>query len=695
MNDQLSPPPIDSPDGDFEIGPDGLVLRADRHACNLLGMTQSELFGRPLPDILAPGEEDRLAGDRQRMANGTVLRTEWLMRRADGSVFTAEVIARGLDALAMRFIARDATRVKAADLAKARLAAIVESSDDAIISKTLSGIVTTWNAAAERIFGYRADEMIGRSIRRLIPEDRAAEEDEFLTRIARGERVQNHETVRRCKDGSPVYVSVTVSPIRSDSGTIIGASKIARDVSAAYDTKRRLRESDERFGTLADNISQLAWMADSKGWIFWYNQRWYDYTGTTLEEMQGWGWRKVHHPDHVDRVVAGIQRCWDTGEPWEDTFPLCGADGEYRWFLSRALPIRDEQDRIVRWFGTNTDITEQKQREEQIRLLMREVNHRSKNMLALVQAIARQTVAADTDSFIRHFQQRIQGLSSSQNLLVRSSWRGVSMVELVESQLAHFSDLVGNRIRLHGPDLVVTSESAQAIGMALHELGTNAGKYGALSNERGYVEVRWSEQDEGEGPMFHVSWQEFDGPAVEAPQRRGFGSVVIEKMVGVALGATSELEFLPGGVRWMLHGPSTKALAERPAMVTSGRPQVSSTPPRALRVLLIDDNPKRALAVIEQLQASNHGVIGPVATIDEAFASLSDETPDCVVLGDDFDSQVVDTLLTHLAALKLPHVHMPTSGLAPGDDLARFDAPVSGVDARKLVSAIERLCVDD
>ncbi len=128
-----------------------------------------------------------------------------------------------------------------------------------------------------------------------------------------------------------------------------------------------LRESAERFRTLADNMSQFAWMADEKGWIFWYNKRWRDYTGTTLEEMEGWGWKKVHDPAHVDRVVEKFKRSLDTGEPWEDVFPLRGKDGGYRWFLSRALPIRDESGKIIRWFGTNTDVTEQIAAEEALR----------------------------------------------------------------------------------------------------------------------------------------------------------------------------------------------------------------------------------------------------------------------------------------------------------------------------------------
>jgi PAS domain S-box-containing protein len=130
---------------------------------------------------------------------------------------------------------------------------------------------------------------------------------------------------------------------------------------------RRSEESEERFRTLANNISQLMWMTDANGWIFWYNQRWFDYTGTTLGEMQGWGWQKVHHPEHVDRVTEHFRHSLAIGEPWEDTFPLRGKDGIYRWFLSRALPIRDETGRILSWFGTNTDITDRQQAEEALR----------------------------------------------------------------------------------------------------------------------------------------------------------------------------------------------------------------------------------------------------------------------------------------------------------------------------------------
>jgi PAS domain S-box-containing protein len=136
------------------------------------------------------------------------------------------------------------------------------------------------------------------------------------------------------------------------------------DVTALHEAELAVRESEERFRTLADNISQFAWMADEKGWLFWYNRRWFDYTGTTWDDMQGWGWDKVHHPDHLHRVIKKWRHALETGHVWEDTFPLRGQDGDYRWFLSRAVPIRDADGRIFRWFGTNTDITELREAEQ-------------------------------------------------------------------------------------------------------------------------------------------------------------------------------------------------------------------------------------------------------------------------------------------------------------------------------------------
>ena len=171
----------------------------------------------------------------------------------------------------------------------------------------------------------------------------------------------------RGRDGSYRWFLSRALPIRDEAGEVVRWFGTNTDITEQLEAEQALRDSEARFRELADNISQFAWTADRAGWIYWYNKRWYDYTGTTLEEMQGWGWQKVHHPEHVDRVVQRIRQSFETGTPWEDTFPLRGRDGSYRWFLSRALPIRDEAGEVVRWFGTNTDITEQIEAEKALR----------------------------------------------------------------------------------------------------------------------------------------------------------------------------------------------------------------------------------------------------------------------------------------------------------------------------------------
>ncbi|WP_199305755.1 PAS domain S-box protein [Pseudanabaena sp. FACHB-2040] len=171
---------------------------------------------------------------------------------------------------------------------------------------------------------------------------------------------------------------VNYFPVCLSNGQVLGVGVTSMDITERRHVEEILRQSEERFRDLADNIAQLAWMADETGAIFWYNRRWFEYTGTTFEEMAGWGWQQVHHPDFVEAVTAKFRSCVAAGSTWEDTFPLRGRDGEYRWFLSRAIPIHNEQGQVVRWFGTNTDVTERLQAEqERERLLEREQSARA------------------------------------------------------------------------------------------------------------------------------------------------------------------------------------------------------------------------------------------------------------------------------------------------------------------------------
>jgi PAS domain S-box-containing protein len=311
-------------------------------------------------------------------------------------------------------------------------------------------------------------------------------------------------------------------------------------------------ESEARFQLLADSMPQLAWMARPDGWVFWYNQRWYDYTATTLEEMAGWGWRQVHHPDHVERVVARIQSSWQTGEPWEDIFPLKARDGGWRWFLSRAVPGRDEAGNVVRWFGTNTDITALREAEERQKQLLAELNHRVKNTLAAVQALASQTLRSEDPLDVAgdKFDARLLALSRSHDLLAREGWQGADLGDLVAGTLAPWQRACSTaRVGLDGPPVRLEPSAAVTRGIAFHELAGNAASHGALANAAGTVAVDWSvDWRGGRTPALEIRWREAGGPAVAPPQRSGFGRRLIERGLAQELGAEVRLDFAPDGL---------------------------------------------------------------------------------------------------------------------------------------------------
>jgi two-component sensor histidine kinase len=207
---------------------------------------------------------------------------------------------------------------------------------------------------------------------------------------------------------------------------------------------------------------------------------------------------------------------------------------------------------------------------------MREISHRAQNMLSLVQAIARQTAAREPEDFIERFTERIQALAANHDLLVQKEWHGVDVEDLVRAQLAHFYDLVGSRIAVHGSPVLLNAAAAQAIGLALHELATNAAKYGALSLDAGRVDVDWR----FDGDIFAMSWTESKGPPVSPPKRRGFGSTVIDSMVKQTVNGEVQHDYIPSGVAWNLTCPAANAL-ERNALL---RVFYASTQPRSAAV---------------------------------------------------------------------------------------------------------------
>jgi two-component sensor histidine kinase len=207
------------------------------------------------------------------------------------------------------------------------------------------------------------------------------------------------------------------------------------------------------------------------------------------------------------------------------------------------------------------DISERRRIEEHVKLLTAEVNHRAKNLLAVTQAVAHQTAKyGDPATFMERLSDRIDGLAAGQDLLVKSLWQGVEVADLVEAQLAHFKDLIGTRVLIEGPRVLLTMAAAQGIGMALHELATNAAKYGALSNLEGQVRITWQITSVPKA-AFSMSWLEVGGPKVAAPTRKGFGQIVIGRMAEAAVDGTAEIVFREKGLSWSLSAPVENTLA--------------------------------------------------------------------------------------------------------------------------------------
>ena len=249
-------------------------------------------------------------------------------------------------------------------------AAILEAALDCVISIDDESRIIEWNPAAERTFGYTREAALGKALPELIiPAEHREQHYQGLARyLATGEgrvlgRRLELEALRA--DGSRFPIELAINAIEFEGKPYFTA--YLRDITVRKRAESAVHESEARLRTLADAIPQLAWIADAQGSIIWFNQRWYEYTGTNFEEMRGWGWQKVLHPEHVDRVMARFKTCMELGIDWEDTFPLRHSDGEYGWFLSRALPMRDGEGKISGWFGTNTDVTRQRRAEEEVR----------------------------------------------------------------------------------------------------------------------------------------------------------------------------------------------------------------------------------------------------------------------------------------------------------------------------------------
>jgi PAS domain S-box-containing protein len=345
-----------------------------------------------------------------------------------------------------------------------------------------------------------------------------------------------------------------VEPIFGPDGTIDGVMSAAVDVSQTRLLESEQRRLTEELGAVVQRYETA--LRGSNVTVF-TQDRDLIYTsisgpvlGYQVDEILGRSDEEIL-PEGSRRAVIGLKRrVLGDGQPADGEVSI-GEGLERRWFDLHVEPLRDVTSKIVGLIGAAVDNTARKEGEVHLRLLMRELTHRSKNLLAVIQAMARQTArhTGSVDAFMEQFGARLQALAASHDLLVQESWHGASLHELAHAQLAQYLDGAGAQVVIEGPGIVLKPEAAQSLGLAIFELLDNAARYGALSVPQGRASLKWHRRPTAEGGGLEIDWAEEGGPNVATPQRRGFGTLVIERNLARAAEAEVDLAFIPAGVR--------------------------------------------------------------------------------------------------------------------------------------------------
>jgi PAS domain S-box-containing protein len=428
---------------------------------------------------------------------------------------------------------------------------IVESSTDfAIYTVDSEGNATSWNVGSERLFGYSEDEILGSTADVIfLPEDRqrGAPEQERLQALRDGRGADERWHQRR--DGSRFWASGLLMPLKNEPGFV----KITRDRTEQYQAREQLRESEERFRLLATSIPQLVFQTRGDGFRTWGSPQWIEFTGLSFDQSLGLGWLDAIHPD--DR--AATQQAWEgaieKGEYYIEHRIRRGNDKEYRWHQTRARPIDDLSPTSNNWVGTTTDIHRLRGLQDRQSVLVAELQHRTRNLLAIVQSIASQTArkSASLSAFQEEFESRLRALSRVQGLISRVDYKDVDLHTLIDMELAaHTHDVEKNdKVLVQGPPATLPASAAQVLALAVHELATNAVKYGALVQPTGKLTVTWEITEEQGKPRAALQWRESGVPMAEdSPKRKGYGSELIENALPYQLDAETDLYYGPDGV---------------------------------------------------------------------------------------------------------------------------------------------------
>ena len=441
-----------------------------------------------------------------------------------------------------------------------RQADLLDQSHDAILAFRMEGSdIVYWNRGAERLYGYTAADAEGRRTHELLQTRAPIPIGDIYAQVVHGESWYG-ELTHTTRDGRDIVVESRIVPVSYNDD--IYALETNRDITARKKAEEALRKSEEQFRSSILHSPVPTMLYDDREQILAVSESWLKAAGglsaAEIHRMEDWTIRV--YGERSGEILGVIREIIATDpQARTDEMVLTVGDDKRIWnFFTSSLGAQPDGRRL--FVVLAQDVTDRRAYEERIDLLMREARHRTKNILGLVQAVARQTAAREPEHFIESFTERIQALAVNQDLLVKNRWQGADVEELVRVQLAHFADLLGSRIAVHGRKLRLNAAAAQAVGLAIHELATNAGKYGALSTDGGRVDVDWR-SDAGN---FAIHWTEREGPPVSPPSRRGFGSTVVESMAKRAVGGEVELDYAPSGLEWQLTCPAANALEANP-----------------------------------------------------------------------------------------------------------------------------------